>query len=306
MKEKTLPAEMATNGVTGPATTVHGRWLLIVRVMWVAIAVLTISVHITNKAYLVRSVMTPPGAEDELAMRALGLSQTFWIGAMLAVPVAYFLVAGVIAWRKFDDWLVLFVSGALMSFGAIVLFIGAARWQVDRTVDVIRAIGWSSLFILFLVFPDGRFVPRWSRWAGAVWAAFAVSWLFFPALNVTAQGEDSFIPIILMLIGCLGVGASVQTYRYVRVSNPVQRQQTKWVLFGFVAAFLTFCGAVTVMWLGEKELFPAALQQHSWDVFILLWLMSMICIPVSMGSGSCVTGSGTSTRSSTARWSIPA
>jgi hypothetical protein len=36
----------------------------------------------------------------------------------------------------------------------------------------------------------------------------------------------------------------VQVYRFVRVSTPVQRQQTKWVVFGFSVALAGFMGAV--------------------------------------------------------------
>ena len=36
---------------------------------------------------------------------------------------------------------------------------------------------------------------------------------------------------------CAGGGVFAQVYRYARVSGPVQRQQTKWVVFGFAVAF---------------------------------------------------------------------
>jgi hypothetical protein len=38
----------------------------------------------------------------------------------------------------------------------------------------------------------------------------------------------------------VGIGLFSQIYRYIRISSPVQRQQTKWVLFGVIAAVMLF------------------------------------------------------------------
>ena len=124
MKANTLPAEMATHELTSSSTTLRGRRLLIVRLVWIVIALLTLSVCITSRAYWVSATTSGLKREDEAGMRAIGLSPMFWVMAILAVPVAYYLVAAVIAWRKFNDWLALFVSVALMAFGPIVVFTG--------------------------------------------------------------------------------------------------------------------------------------------------------------------------------------
>jgi hypothetical protein len=39
---------------------------------------------------------------------------------------------------------------------------------------------------------------------------------------------------MLAIIGCIAIGS--QLYRYRHVSTPVERQQTKWVVFGLVSA----------------------------------------------------------------------
>jgi hypothetical protein len=86
-----------------------------------------------------------------------------------------------------------------------------------------------------------------------------------------------------MLAVCLGIGASIQIYRYVRVSNRVQRQQTKWVLFGFIAAVLTFCSGFAILQLGARLTSGPDLQDHLWVVFALLALLAVTYIPVSIG-----------------------
>ena len=90
------------------------------------------------------------------------------------------------------------------------------------------------IFFLFL-FPNGRFVAGWTRWFTLVISflivisSFATNW---PNLEV-----------IVFLQGAI-VGLLSQVYRYFRVSKPVQRQQTKWVLIGLLGPLL-----VILLWL---------------------------------------------------------
>src|SRR5262245_9804035 len=66
----------------------------------------------------------------------------------------------------------------------------------------------------------------------------------------------------LVVIGELATLAIVQLYRYRRVSNPIQRQQTKWVVFG-IAVFVAISVSGGVLTL----IFPGALSQ----VYSFLW-----------------------------------
>ena len=51
-----------------------------------------------------------------------------------------------------------------------------------------------------------------------------------------APDDWEFLPYVLLVSGLLLAGVAAQVYRYRRVSTPAQRQQTKWVVFGFAAA----------------------------------------------------------------------
>jgi hypothetical protein len=89
--------------------------------------------------------------------------------------------------------------------------------------------------LFFYLFPDGRFVPRWTRWLALVWiVGVMIPSTFLP---------DRFLPILghplayaFLGAGFTGTTLFAQAYRYRRVSSPTQRQQTKWVVFGFVMA----------------------------------------------------------------------
>jgi hypothetical protein len=91
--------------------------------------------------------------------------------------------------------------------------------------------------------PDGRFVPRWSRWFALALIALTVPNFFFPdsPLNWGRWPGWMGFPVFATI---LGSGVLAQVYRYRKVSMPSQRRQTKWVVFGFVAGITGFLGLI--------------------------------------------------------------
>src|SRR6185503_18683136 len=77
----------------------------------------------------------------------------------------------------------------------------------------------------FYLFPDGRFVPRWTR--GLAIALLVI----ISALAAAGAPFQSGFPIFVV---ALATGAGIHIYRYRRVSDTLQRQQTKWVVLGIV------------------------------------------------------------------------
>ena len=93
-------------------------------------------------------------------------------------------------------------------------------------------LGLASLVVLLLVFPDGRFVPRWTRWV----AAFAVVVVISSALFSGSFLMDPPPPInVSAFVGLWAICSLAQAYRYWWVSGPVERQQVKWLVFGVAA-----------------------------------------------------------------------
>jgi hypothetical protein len=102
-----------------------------------------------------------------------------------------------------------------------------AWWLPVRGVQIVGTV---SVVLFFLLFPSGRFVPRWTRWLAVAWLAFQVPEIPFPDLYSGSPALESvsllvFVWFVLSLLWS-------QVYRYRRVSSPTQRQQTKWVVFG--------------------------------------------------------------------------
>jgi hypothetical protein len=110
--------------------------------------------------------------------------------------------------------------------------------------NAVRALGVVYLLLFTYIFPDGRVVPRWIGWFGAVWIALNLVWLLFPAapLNLIYLGTPARMspPTLLFFLLWLSSGLGAQIYRYRRVSTPRQRQQTKGVVFAAAGALVGF------------------------------------------------------------------
>src|SRR5207244_5855852 len=94
-------------------------------------------------------------------------------------------VAAVLAWRKAGERMALFSALTLVTFGGAT-FTGAldalshaypGLWWVVACLDF---LGGTSIILLFYLFPDGRFVPRWSRWLAGPWMLLQGDRYFFP------------------------------------------------------------------------------------------------------------------------------
>jgi hypothetical protein len=208
------------------------------------------------------SAILPPGAVAALSHAGIALNTYAWVSVgvacvMLLVSVA---LALILVLRRGDDWMVLLVSVFLVFYTTsnVGLPTNGSSTNPSTLSDVALAvlIGQQNVpalvipFAVFLLFPSGRFVPRWSRplfVATIIWAiGLAVTRTLFGGLLFL--GYPLFIGAIIVCI----------VYRYRRVSTPVQRQQTKWVIVGLVVSLLAnqaFWGLALLTSLGQT-LYP--------------------------------------------------
>jgi len=252
------------------------------RAAWVAVAMLTAGVFVAGmpgEFARLRTLCDDPTscawlprltAQNARQLGELGLSTDFFAAYFVAFEVAFtvasFAIGAVILWRRPEDRVALLVALMLLTFGAAffvpypVLDLSPIWKFLASTVSFIG----SALLVLFLyVFPDGRFSPSWTRWLAAVWIAGFVPVTFLYDSVVFLLEYPLFTT--LYLSGFVGVTAYAQIHRYRRVSNPAQRQQTRWVVFGIVTALGGVCalfvldlivhGSVSASLLGSTALF---------------------------------------------------
>ena len=101
---------------------------------------------------------------------------------------------------------------------------------------VFTFVQFPGLAIFLLTFPTGRFAPRWTWSIVLLWIAQLIGFAA-PAPYGFANWPGWLEGVDILVVW--GSTVAVQVYRYRKLYTPVQRQQTKWVVFGLASGFLT-------------------------------------------------------------------
>ena len=243
---------------SSPATTLRGGWLLLARTTWVVVAITALVIVVfsvpssfeqyrtvctaASEVCSERAVMqvTSEGVQE---LREVGLSVRFYAFLNVAIDkvfeLVWFAVGALIFLRRSDEWMALLTSMFLVAFGTVAVDpIDAADTLISSQpawwlpVRVVEMVGEVCVVLFFLLFPNGRFVPRWTRLVAVAWLAFSVPVIPFPELYSGSPALESVY--YLVFLGWVLIATWLLVYRYRRVSTSAQRQQTKWVVFGTV------------------------------------------------------------------------
>jgi hypothetical protein len=288
-----------------PATGLHGRWLLLARVAWMAVAIAALAIvvfsaPITFEQYRTvctasaevcstqRAVeqLTPEGVQ---ALREVGLSLRSYAALNVTIGTVFQLVwlavGALIFWKRSHDRMALLVSLFLVAFGtatfdaAGVDVLISAHWTWWLPARGLQVLGEVCAVLFFFLFPGGRFVPRWTRWLGVAFLAFQIPGDLFPNLYSRSSALESVQGWVF--VGFLVSIVWSQIYRYRKVSTPEQRRQTKWVVFGTTLAIAGLFVVVLpffsfLPWPGGDK--PLALLVINTGL-----TLSMLLIPLSIG-----------------------
>jgi hypothetical protein len=280
----------------------HGRWLAIARAVWIVLALLLLANFIASIPafyFQLRTICTnstfghcpiwQPTPGNMQALHRLGLSLDTYAVYTLTLDViaslVFLTVGAVIFWRKSDEWMGLFVSLVLVIFGSFgisdslagTFITGQTPGAVNLLLHLLLFFQWPALGALLLTFPTGRFVPRWSWVMVLFW--LLQDWFF-------SFGNIENWPLVLIaadLLLLLGSTAGIQVYRYLRVYNPVQRQQTKWLVYA-----LSVFVVLLVLYLAIGGLIPVFNQPDSpyhltrATVTILFFLLTPLSIGIAI------------------------
>ncbi len=165
---------------------------------------------------------------------------TLFLIFTILLAVTCLTIATVIFWRRSDNWMALLITFALVGSGlgnpSTFALINSTWLIPSRCLLCLLHI---TVFLVFALFPDGRFIPRWTRWLLIVWILIDIGLVFYDApfgvshwpIPLGVVAVIGFVGIFLCLLGA-------QIYRYRRVSDPVERQQTRWVVFSLEVSFV--------------------------------------------------------------------
>jgi hypothetical protein len=281
-------ADGMTPRASRPSPTSRKRWLPFARVAWVVVAVITLGAFASSVPARYAELALPTKKVSS-ALAEQGLSAggyALYNVALDTIFVSVFAaVAIVIFWRRSDDPVALLVATMLVVWGPLNGLFLPAPSTIEETYPVLGAalgpmltyVGYIAWMLFFYLFPSGHFVPRWTRWLALIYGVF-----FFGLWNFTPFGPFSWPPPLFSaaVLAVWGSFPMAQIYRYARVSGPVERQQTKWVVFGVAVAL---AGALTTIFtvgaavdLPPEEVGPRMLSMLLMDAFGLL-------IPLSIG-----------------------
>ena len=232
----------------------HGRMLTSARVAWFAMLALGLVLYVLSIPQWVfqwemlcteqqlgacPNLQLTPQQAQELQQLGWSLSAyaTYFTTLAIVRTLVFLLIAALIFWRKSDERIALFTSFMLVTvnLGNSLDIVSAAYPTLSFLAALFQFVGNVSLALFIFLFPSGRFVPRWSRWLALLVIAREVLGVFAP--------NDSVIGALFFV--AMPSGLLLQVYRYRRVSNFVQRQQTKWVVFGFALGIGGYGGVIT-------------------------------------------------------------
>jgi len=282
----------------------RGGRLVFARICWLVLAAPAVPIFVTGLPLYFANLQVACNSyscnygqlrlQSAQLLQNLGISLSayalFALMLTIAITMVWFIVAGVIFWRKSDDWIALLVSLALVLFGGSGGINSGLMWSNPAWMVLVAFflfLGLTALILVFLLFPDGRFAPRWMGLLAVVWIVFSADLDILPYFisNSPLFTWNWPFPLFsIVTIGLLGSLTFSQLYRYRRMSDPLQRQRIKWVIFAFIVVLLGFIGENLIFEL-LPQLFPALTPPDPLHqgISILAWNLAPVLIPLSFG-----------------------
>ena len=258
--------------------TRRAGWLILARRAWPVLTVLAVTANLLALPEYIRSLLSRTIRAE---LPAAHLTPAEYVAIQSCYVVVFMLVclavATVIYLRAGREPVALFCAYTLMALGCGFGFL-AGLTITNPILNALSVIFTGVAQVLagwfFLIFPSGRFVPRWSRWC-VLAAAVGIAAVTASAIARVQPAPNAAQPISTALI-LLGAGA--QVYRYRRVSTLTERQQTKWVVFGLAAAM---AGIIVFVLVGLAA--PAAKSQVDNNLVGGVFILILAIIPVFIG-----------------------
>jgi signal transduction histidine kinase len=280
-----LPHALATEPAHPAANaTLHGGWLVAARTIWVVVTILAVGLFLAATPAYVSRLNSPDAAIRAALARYgidVGIYALFQVGADVIVALAFCAVGALVFWRKSDERLALFVAFMLVSFGTQhntdALAAALPAWSL--VIAFLGSVAWAALGLFLYTFPDGRFIPGWTSPLVAVWVLGDLPALFFPAWPLNGPSPLGQTLALVLWLGAL----LTQIYRYRRVSSAVERQQTKWLVFGFASVFV----AVVVL-LALGTVVPSLARPDSLYQLLLDPVTKLVFLPIPLALGIAV------------------
>jgi hypothetical protein len=188
------------------------------------------------------TIMSGRGASHEPVIQAVdeaGISRTgyaAYLTGLEALQILPFLIFGVLIARFRPGDRGAELISLLLLLGKSERFLSTS---LTHLVGIwaglsVMLVTSSALTLVFFLFPDGRFVPRWTKWTMIPFVLISLPATFFPGSRWDLN--ELIKPVILIIVlATFGAMIYSQIYRYRHISGPLERLQTRWVVAGLAA-----------------------------------------------------------------------
>ncbi|HEU5423618.1 MAG TPA: hypothetical protein VFU72_08770 [Nitrolancea sp.] len=257
--ETTMARLLLERSETGEEVSLHPRLALAARAGWLGLILVSLGLFLASlplRYHQLHDFSFVPLARSDLlraidpetlhrALSGLGLSTTVFAWFSLTLEVAFAgafcAVAALIAARRDNTWWIKFVVLMMVVFGTSSLPTITALEGTNALVELLARIthqlGWALVEIFLLLFPSGRFVPRWTGYAAGFFLVWMLAMAVFPDSLVSAFTWPDQLGYLLWLVW-YGGGMAAQLYRFRHHANRKERWQTKWTLFSVIVAVI--------------------------------------------------------------------
>jgi hypothetical protein len=296
---------------TAANTRLTGSWLIIARTVWLVLVVPSLGLFVISLPVYYQQLQTACvdpvicananlngtlSAQGLQALAASGFSVSEYaalLTILYALITAIWCAVGFfIFWRRSNDWLALLAAFFLVMFnitpsqGNPAYLLALSYPVFALPFSLVSFLGQLSLPAFLLLFPNGRLVPRWM---GLILLLVIINQFFSAFPSITSPFNANWPGLLNLLVNLVLVFATLfsQIYRYRRISTPVQRQQTKWIVLAVTAAVVYVIG-ISVIFLLISSLQnqnPNSLGGVIGSIVFtdILFNVAFLLIPLSIG-----------------------
>jgi signal transduction histidine kinase len=257
------------------------------RIIWIVLALLVVAIFLTSLPGYWRMAdehphltgSAEPGVGITFLAVASGLASV--MAALLSMGLAFLLFR-----RPWREAMVPFLAFYLLVYGVVMagpLEVWSLTWlgQIDLAMRGQGFLMLAPTMALLALFPNGRFIPPWTRWAVLVSLPIAVYLLAVP-INPNLREQPMWsLPVLVVAAVLPPLGIYAQVYRYRYMASTTERQQTKWAVFGlglWMGYILISSGPFFYL-----ESLPPGAPRPWWTPFTALgWWLSLNILPVTL------------------------
>jgi hypothetical protein len=217
--------------------------MIAMRVGWVVLATLVVGLSALGYSDALQdtSLMRSPDLERILEAVGFPVELSIVLGLMLPFAIAVAVATLIFVKRGSDPVALLFSAAVICWYGYIgrgLAPLRDSRPELELLVQAIWFLAWLLMIYLIVTFPNGRFVPAWTRWLAVAGIALLVAFPTSPdnlmrfVEDRPPEGMRMFGAVAMFVIAAAAF--AVQGYRYRNLSDWTERQQVKWALVPFV------------------------------------------------------------------------